>query len=155
MYNLQENTKKWLAIFAVLTGLVVAFIWGHSMMSREQSSGESLSMLAMLTPLLNALGITDAESVHGVLRKVAHFAEFAALGVTVCGFTVNLGRLRGQRLVSLPLLMVLSVAVTDEFIQLFSGRAAMVQDVVLDFVGGVTGLGFAALCWLLLKRIKK
>ena len=152
-----KNTKikRWLWVFAGLSVAMAALIWGHSMMSREASSGESLSVLALLMPILDAFGIGDAEIAHGVLRKVAHFVEFAALGVTVCGFTVNLGRLRGQRLVSLPLLMLLSVAVTDEFIQLFSGRAAMVQDVVLDFAGGVTGLGFAALCWLLIKRLKK
>ena len=86
---------------------------------------------------------------------MAHFAEFGGLGLFVGGFAVNLSRIKGQRFISLPLLIVLSVAVTDEFIQLFSGRAAMVQDVVLDFAGGITGLCFAALCWLLLKRLKK
>lgn len=148
-----SRIKKWLVIFAVLTGLMVAFIWGHSLMSREQSSGESLSLLAFLLPLLRTLGIKDPDTAHTMVRKLAHFAEFASLGLFVCGFTVNLGRLRGQRLISLPLLIVLFVAVTDEFIQLFSGRAGMVADVVLDFVGGVTGLGIVALwCWRMEKR---
>ena len=114
-------------------------------MSRAQSSGESLAVLAWLTPVLKAMGIENVEAAHGVLRKMAHFAEFGALGLFVCGFTVNLGRLRGQRLVSLPLLAVLSVAVVDEFIQLLTGRAAMVQDVVLDFAGGFTGLWLVTL----------
>ena len=149
------KAKRWTWVFGILTGLMIGFIWGHSMMSREQSSGESLSILALLTPLLNALGIEDAESVHGVLRKLAHFAEFGALGVFVGGFAVNLGRIKGQRFISLPLLTVLSVAVMDEFIQLFSGRAAMVQDVMLDFAGGITGLCFAALCYLILKKKAK
>jgi VanZ family protein len=152
MCDLQKKTKKWIAFFAVLTGLMMAFIWGHSLMSREQSSGESLSLLAFLLPLLRGIGISDPDTAHAVVRKLAHFAEFAALGLFVCGFTVNLGRLRGQRLISLPLLMVLSVAVADEFIQLFSGRAPMVQDVVLDFAGGLTGLAFGALCCLLMKK---
>ena len=149
------KAKRWTWVFGILTGLMIGFIWGHSMMSREQSSGESLSILALLTPLLNALGIEDAEIAHGVLRKVAHFAEFGALGVFVGGFAVNLSRIKGQRFISLPLLIVLSVAVMDEFIQLFSGRAAMVQDVMLDFAGGITGLCFAALCHLILKKKAK
>ena len=149
------KAKRWTWVFGILTGLMIAFIWCHSLMSREASSGESLSILALLTPLLNALGIEDAESVHGVLRKLAHFAEFGALGLFVGGFAVNLGRIKGQRFISLPLLIVLSVAVMDEFIQLFSGRAAMVQDVVLDFAGSVTGLCFVALCCLLLKKRTK
>ena len=80
---------------------MMAIIWGHSLMSREQSSGESLSLLAFLLPLLHGIGISNPDTAHAVVRKLAHFAEFAALGVFVCGFTVNLGRLRGQRLISL------------------------------------------------------
>lgn len=143
------KTKRWMWLFAVLSVLMIAFIWSHSLQSRDQSSQESLGLLAMLTPMLKALGVADPESLHGFLRKAAHFAEFGALGLCICGFTVNLGRLLGQRLVSMPLFAVLSVAVADEFIQLFSGRAAMVQDVVLDFAGGLTGIAFAvACCWL-------
>lgn len=148
------KTKRWMWLFAVLSVLMIAFIWGHSLQSRDQSSQESLGLLAMLTPMLKALGVADPESLHGFLRKAAHFTEFGALGLCVCGFTVNLGRLLGQRLVSLPILTVLAVAVTDELLQLFSGRASMVADVVLDFAGGITGLGLVALwCWL--RREKK
>lgn len=121
-------------------------------MTREQSSDESLSLLALLTPVLDGLGFDDTEAAHIFLRKAAHFGEFCILGLPVYGFAVNLGILRNQRLISLPLLVVLSVAVTDEFIQLFSGRAGMVSDVVLDFAGGVTGLGFAELCCQLFKK---
>lgn len=148
------KAKRLTWLFGALSVLMVAFIWSHSMMSRAQSSGESLSVLAWLAPMFKAVGITDEETAHGLLRKLAHFAEFAALGAFLGGFTVNLGHLRGQRFISLPLLMVLSVAVADEFIQLFSGRAAMVQDVVLDFAGGVAGFGFAGLCCLVLKMCK-
>lgn len=148
------KTKRWMWLFAVLSVLMIAFIWGHSLQSRDQSSQESLGLLAMLTPMLKALGVADPESLHGFLRKAAHFTEFGALGLCVCGFTVNLGRLLGQRLVSLPILTVLAVAVTDELLQLFSGRASMVADVVLDFAGGITGIGLVALwCWL--RREKK
>ena len=146
------KAKRWAWIFGILSFGMIAFIWCHSVMSREASSGESLSVLSMLTPLLNALGIKDAESFHGALRKIAHFVEFGALGTFVGGFTVNLGRIKGQRYISLPLLMVLAVAVVDEYIQLFSGRAAMVQDVALDFCGGLAGLAFAGLCWLLVRK---
>lgn len=154
MDDVKLKTRFWLKLFAVLTGLMMAFIWCHSLMSREQSSDESLSLLAMVLPLLRAIGIEDPDTAHTVVRKLAHFTEFAALGVFVCGFTVNLGKLKGQRLISLPLLMVLSVAVLDEFIQQFSGRGPMVQDVVLDFAGGITGLAFGALCCLLIKMRK-
>ena len=152
-----KNTKikRWLWVFAGLSVAMAAFIWGHSMMSRDQSSDESLSILAFLFPVLRWIGIEDPDTAHLVVRKLAHFAEFGALGLFVGGFAVNLGRIKGQRFISLPLLIVLSVAVMDEFIQLFSGRAAMVQDVMLDFAGGITGLCFAALCYLILKKKAK
>ena len=142
--------KRLAILFGVLTLLMIAFIWGNSVQSRDQSSGQSLSLLGWLKPLLDPQGRVDEEIFHVLIRKAAHFAEFGALGLYVGGFTVNLGRLKGRRYVALPLLLTLWVAVMDEFIQLFSNRGSQVSDVMLDYAGALAGLlAVALLCRLL------
>ena len=80
--------------------------------------------------------------------------EFFVLGVFVCGFTINLGVMLEKRLVSLPMLIVLLVAVGDEFIQYFTERGSQVTDVVLDFSGALAGLLFAAILYRIIVKIK-
>lgn len=133
-------------LFAVLSLLVTAFIWGNSVLSRADSSAQSGALAALLKPLLDPFDRMDADAFHNFLRKAAHFAEFAVLGMFTGGFTANLGRMRKKRYISLPLLITLAVAVVDEYIQIFSGRGSMVSDVVLDYSGALTGLLFAMLC---------
>ena len=144
--------KRLTILFGILTVLMVAFIWGNSIQTRDQSSGQSLSVLAWLKPLLDPSGRIDDERFHILIRKTAHFVEFAALGLCVGGFAVNLGRMQGRRYISLPMLITLIVAVMDEFIQIFSNRGSMVGDVVLDYCGGLTGLAVIAVICRLIKR---
>ena len=61
------------------------------------------------------------------IRKLAHFLEFAILGVILCNVYAATGYI---------LFLGLAVAVSDEYIQLHSpGRSALVTDVILDFSG--------------------
>ena len=82
------------------------------------------------------------------VRKLAHFTEFFVLGlelaVLFCSFS------------SKPILFSLLVALTDETIQLFTGRGSQVKDVWLDFFGACTGyfMGMVALR-LIQKRLDK
>lgn len=76
----------------VLVGLMLAFIWGHSLMSVEQSGAESLQVVEMLKGVFSRvcglLGIGGAvEAVwitDHLVRKTAHFVEFAVLGGLLC-----------------------------------------------------------------------
>lgn len=38
------------------------------------------------------------------------------------------------------MVVVLMVAVLDEFVRSFVGRSSLVKDILLDFSGGITGL---------------
>ena len=79
-----------------------------------------------------------------MLRKLAHFGEFALLGLELAGlFFLNRGR--SFKSVCLSALCALAAASADETIQLFSGRAAMLKDVLLDFSGALTGILIAIL----------
>ena len=132
--------QHWLILFGILTAAVMTFIFTHSMLSKEDSSQQSAIWFALLKPILDPNNIHSDELLHNFVRKMAHFAEFGALGVCVGGFTTNLGWLHGKRYISLPMLITLLTAVCDEFIQFFFDRGSMVTDVVLDYSGALTGL---------------
>lgn len=120
----------------VLTCLIllnIAFIWGNSAMNgveSEQVSGGLLEWLSGVLPFL------ATETGHHILRKIAHFSEFACLGL-LCA-----GRMRLSGAVK-PWLagFGLAVACIDETIQIYvPGRASSLIDVWIDTSGFVTGL---------------
>lgn len=148
------NRRK-VALFVILILLLIGFIWGNSLLSKEASGEQSGFWMRLLQPLLNPNGRIPEDAFHQSVRKAAHFAEFAVLGLLVGGLFATIGLLRGKRFWSLPVLMVLLVAVLDEYIQYFSDRGSAVTDVILDFSGGLTGLGIAALLAFWINRIRK
>ncbi len=135
---------KTIVLFAVLTVLVTAFIWSNSMKSGEESGAQSGAVTQFLRSFLDPNGKISEESFHHFVRKTAHFTEFAMLGLMVAGLFWAIHRETGRAFFSLPVLLVLLVAVTDEYIQYFTGRGSAVTDVVLDFAGGMTGLALVA-----------
>lgn len=119
-----ERGKTRRVLFTVLTVLWLAVIWGHSLMPAVVSKQESGGILALLIGTFPFL--TD----H-MIRKAAHFAEYAVLGGLLFGATAG-----GKRSPAFPPLMGLLTAMTDETIQLFSeGRSGQISDVWLDFSG--------------------
>lgn len=125
-----------LLLLAILAAL--AFIWGNSLDSAVESAVKSGRVRELLQPLLERLvgqgGVTD----H-LVRKLAHFTEFAVLGALLLLLTAAAFRVRLQSVVNC-LFFLLLAALTDETIQIFTGRGPQVQDVWLDFAGGAAGL---------------
>ena len=159
-----RKTKK---VLLVLACLMLAFIWGHSLMSVEQSGAESLRVVELLKSLVSRvcglLGIGGAVEVVWItdhlVRKTAHFVEFAVLG-GLFGLVTGAGAKTGEpdagsercgvrgggavRAICACLLGLLA-AFLDETLQIFSGRGSMVADVWLDFAGGVFGVAVITL----------
>ena len=146
------GTRNRTVLFGILSLCAACFIFSQSLLSGEESGGLSAKVMAFLRPLLDPNGIIPEDVFHFVVRKAAHFTEFAILGICVGGFTVNLGLLRHRRYVALPLLLTLCVAVCDEFLQYFTGRGSMVTDVVLDYAGSLSALGLIGLSRLMGSR---
>jgi VanZ family protein len=130
--------------------LTLAFIWGNSLLSREQSSGESAWVLQLVTPFLELFAGKGNVTEH-LVRKLAHFTEFALLGLELLFW---FSQKRGKKKEALLLAMAhgLFAALTDETIQLFSGRGSQVQDVWLDFAGVTAGALTALLLTLLIRK---
>lgn len=139
-----KTREKWLWLFAALSVMIMGFAFFQSFQSREASSQISG---AWLTWIRSAFGLSgmEEETLHRIIRKAAHFVEFAALGITVGGFSANLGYLHHRKYIALPAWITLLTAVFDEFIQYFSGRGSMVTDVLLDYSGSLFGFALVAL----------
>lgn len=113
--------------------LILLIIWGNSLLPASISS-EISGWLANL--LAGIPGATDIGAGEGLLRKLAHVLEFAALGSILA-----LLRERLNKPWSLLLLAGMTVALIDETLQLFSpGRAGMVADVWIDMGGFCLGV---------------
>ena len=125
---------KYLWVF--LTACLVGIIYYNSSLPLKQSS-EISSWFAALTQLLaQHLDIHLAGDVEHHIRKMAHFCEFALLGLLLCRQLRVLGQCLSLRQPVIISLLAALVAVIDEYIQAFSpGRASRVKDVLLDFSG--------------------
>jgi VanZ family protein len=127
-------------VFRVLTALWLLFIWGHSLLPASVSKEESGHWLALLQTWLPWL--TDY-----LIRKAAHFTEYAMLGALLFGAADT------RRGLWFPPCFGLLAALTDETVQLFSlGRAGMVEDVWLDLAGFLAGWIVIALIALYRKK---
>ena len=128
-----ENQKARLRLLLRLVLIAtLCFIWSNSMVGKEGSA----SLSRTVTAWLNGIGIPVTE--HFV-RKSAHFCEFGLLGCELILLFWLRSGVHFQNLCNAAFAALLS-AVTDETIQIFSGRGSQVQDVVLDFSGALTGI---------------
>ncbi|MCD8377066.1 MAG: VanZ family protein [Oscillospiraceae bacterium] len=142
--GLSPRRRRLAALNGVLLAALLCFIWGNSMLGREQSSQESAAVLELVEPVLE-MAVGQGNVTEHLVRKLAHFTEFAALGALGVSLLALLGAGRGRRLAyALPFGLV--CAAMDEGIQIFSDRGNQISDVALDFSGCLTG---ALLMWLL------
>lgn len=135
-------------LFTVFAIMTTAFIFKNSLEIGAISSARSQAITAMVNSYLGHLGISPLT--NAVVRKLAHFAEFALLGFwfTLC---LRVYTRHYIRHISWPLLLVLGIANVDETIQIYvANRASSIRDVWIDFSGGITGILVALLIIMLL-----
>jgi VanZ family protein len=133
------------ALVLVALGFVAVQIWLFSSETAVLSAERSRQWLAFLNAWARRLDL-DVQFTSNSVRKLAHFAEFAALGflAQLSFWVVN--RLNGHTMLH-GLFLGLAVAVADETLQLFvDGRGSSVRDIVIDFCGVLAG---SSILWLL------
>lgn len=138
--------KKYLSIitWAVISLVLVCFIFSNSFACKEVSIELSRGITDLLYDCVKSILKLSFDEFHGLVRKVAHFVEFALFGASVW-MTMDSARNLGRRFnVETVLFLSLTVAVIDEFIQSFTGRGSMVADVILDFAGALFGIVITA-----------
>lgn len=151
---------------ALLMMANMILIFSFSAENREESGDRSRAVTTAIARLLDPSfdDMTDAEQtvaverIHGVVRKAAHFLEFALLGFLSAGLLLLLRHFWWPRLTHLqawliPAAFCLLYAASDEIHQLFTERGARVGDVAIDFCGAVFGIACLHLAAWLTARI--
>lgn len=146
-----RSTKNRVRLCAILLCLNLIFIWGNSLMPGEVSDRISRWAAEFLGSSLDIPA--DMEQGHSLLRKLAHFSEFACLGLLLCWRAGMAGK-RGMDLAVLTLLGGIVTACLDETIQIFvAERSSSLVDVWIDVSGVVIGMIFLLMGHHLIKRI--
>lgn len=126
-----KPNRFWRVALPIAIALWTAFIWSRSLMSAEESAADSSRVAALIMRLFGLE--TQPDWLTFVIRKTAHFAEFAILGL-LCG---GCSRTHGRRLWPCGLV----VGAIDECLQFLSpGRAPMLMDVGIDTAGFLCGV---------------
>ena len=147
--NDNRASKRFSAIVFALTACMMIFAWGHSCFPANLSSMESNWVVNLFWKFFRLFGAQEAPD-EQLIRKLAHYSEYTAIGALMLSCAYSRDRLRPHRFWAFVLGAGLLTAVIDETIQLFvEGRAGMIADVWIDFGGVVTGtlimLGFYAI----------
>ncbi len=130
-------------IFLILAIVWSAVIWSFSLKSAESSSVDSNAAKSAVESILEALLGEKVNVDTKLIRKLAHFFEFAVLGFLSFMTFYFFERRKRLELILYPALWGLGVAVTDEFLQLFfEGRSAQLSDVLLDLSGVLAAATF-------------
>ena len=132
------RTKARLRLCITLIVCNLVFIWGNSLLPSEISGAFSDWVKNLLAPLF---GWTEESSGGGgLLRKLAHFTEFATLGVCLRWLLGMMDTKRWRQML-IPLAVAFVTACIDETIQLFIPlRGPGVKDVIIDTAGATLGI---------------
>ena len=130
------RTETRLRLCQTLLVLNLILIWGNSLRPGEVSGAISDAVKSILLPIVELVFPGIGSSGGGLLRKVAHFTEFACLGMCLSWLLAMLGKHK-----VLSLLFGFLTACVDETIQAFvPGRNPSPIDVAIDTSGVVTGM---------------
>ena len=127
-------TDKRLRLCTALLICNLIFIWGNSLLPGEISGAFSDWVKSILGRLFST-GM-EPHTGRGLLRKLAHFSEFTALGMCLAWLygMLQKGKLR-------PFFWGVLAASVDETIQRFvPDRGPSVRDVCIDAAGVLTGI---------------
>ncbi|MDY2776910.1 MAG: VanZ family protein [Collinsella sp.] len=124
----------------IITLVTIAIIWGNSLVPGTGSSGLSMAVVEAIRSFLDGFDIPSAWVTNFLIRKAAHFSEYAFLGIVASqAFDRDRTRLPISIISTVALLIV--VPCMDETIQLFvSGRSGQISDVLLDCTGAAVGM---------------
>lgn len=140
-----QKPKSWL-LFALLIFQII-FIFFMSSFGPDSSNAQSSSIVQVISHFLPK---SNSYDLVFLVRKTAHFVEYAILGLL---FYLNFknfismsihSKCLEQTSIFIPILAILASALyacTDEFHQLFvPGRSGQLFDVFVDTLGALTGI---------------
>lgn len=148
----------------ILLTALYGVIFSFSAQDAEQSGSLSRTVSEKWVEMINTLSNRQwsqtvmekwIEYFEHPIRKLAHFTEYACMGVLVYTLWSQWMK-RGKILYLLTIVWVALSAAADEFHQLFvPGRSGSLADVCLDTCGGAAGMLFCIFSGKMLARCRK
>lgn len=143
-------------LFQVLTIIPIVFmlfvIFGFSAQNVEESSSTSERIVIAVAEVIvkdfdelpKEQSQSIIESLTHYIRKLAHFSEFALLGLFtslhIVSLSLTFSEIPFNKVLPFSWLFCTFVAVSDELHQLFvPGRGCGIGDMVIDSMGSLTG----------------
>ena len=133
------NYKKNLSWILVITWMAVIFLLS------AQPANDSASLSTGITDwiyqlLINVFPNLNIETLHLIIRKLAHFTIYLVLGFLLLNALSHNEQKQSTNFV-LALLVSSLYAISDEIHQVFvSGRAGQISDVLIDIIGSLIGI---------------
>ena len=127
----------------LLVALMVSFIFSNSAASAGTSNGMSLTVSEWVRPVLNTVGLhPETDFLNFVIRKLAHFSEYALLGCLIAiAYRLQPWSWMKSKAALLPFFII---PVLDENLQRFSaGRSCELRDMLIDSAGMAAGMFLA------------
>lgn len=154
MRELSKNRKIAVAVIITFIVLTVAFIWHNSLETQSQSSDDSEEVFSVIKVVLDSVFGEDVLPVtHIIIRKLAHFSEFAVLGGEFCLLVIAMNKESVKWYLQI-LPCGLFVAAVDEGLQFLSDRAPAITDVMIDFFGYCTAVAVFLVIFLIRNKLK-
>ena len=163
---MKRNDTGTIFLRVILTALCLglyAFIFANSAMTGGESASQSSSVVALVQRVFKAIAPNsfvataqgkDYEKLHAIIRTLAHFAEFGALGALLVWCFASYTDRAVWFLV--PFALILFSPIVDECIQLFtSARVADIKDLIVDTLGGCAGALFAGITLVIGVAVKR
>ena len=129
-----------LLIVATMT-MIMSFSAESKESSGERSHGVTEQVVEILVPEYGDMTPDEQTELvakfHRPIRKLAHFSEFALLGMLCATLMHILGKGKYLLYWVIPVVFCLLFATADEVFQIFTHRGASPKDVLIDFCGGV------------------
>ena len=140
-----EKARELRFVWLLMAAATVGFIWQQSTLSPSASLEASDAVEEVIVPMVGGPTSILGAFLDRFMRKIAHFTEFALLGLECELYLFGRGTpLRTVLLFAFGLL----IGACDEILQIFTGRGAAFTDVLIDFSGYLTAVG---LTWLVAK----
>ncbi len=161
----REALRRWAvsAIAGILLAALYGIIFRFSAQDAEQSGSLSQQVSARCVEILGSLSGADwsearraglAAAFEHPIRKLAHFSEYACMGILVYTLLSQWMK-RGRGMYLLTVAWVFLSAACDEIHQYFvPGRWASPWDVLLDTCGGAFGMLLCICVAALWRRIR-
>lgn len=141
---MKSEKKKWILriLLTLSTVAFIGWIFSNSLKTAAESTVQSSFVKELVENFFNALVPgRDIEISEHVIRKLAHFCEYALMGFLL--FFTYLSYTRRKLWFFIPSLVGIVIPFCDEGLQFFSdGRAPSFGDVGID----ISGAAFGFLC---------